>query len=66
MTLSVGKEGKTMKEIRIPWFGKYLIWNKGLWFGDDTSTEDLWHSGYEFHMGKILGFKFLIAEKRFK
>lgn len=54
-----------MKEIRIN-LGKlgYLIWNKGLWFGEDTPNEDLWNAGYEFWPIKILGIKFIRAKKR--
>jgi hypothetical protein len=54
-----------MKEIRIK-IGKekYLIWNKGLYFGEDTPNEDLWHNGYEYRCKKILGIKFIIANKR--
>lgn len=42
---------------------KYLIWNKGLWFGEDTSNEDLWKKGYEFYPKKVFGVKFIVAKK---
>lgn len=53
---------KTNKEIRIP-LGKqkYLIWNKGLWFGEDTSNQDLWNRGFGFKCIKLLGIKFILA-----
>lgn len=41
---------------------RYLIWNKGLWFGEDTPNEDLWHKGFGFRCVRLLGIKFIIAE----
>lgn len=53
-----------MREIRIPiGYQKYLIWNRNLEFGEETSNEDLWHKGYGFGLKIILGIKFLIASK---
>lgn len=42
---------------------KYIIWNKGLWIGEDTPNEDLWNSGYRFYAKKILGVRVLVAYK---
>lgn len=57
-------EGGRMREIRIPiGYQKYLIWNRNLEFGEETSNEDLWNRGYGFGLKIILGIKFLIASK---
>lgn len=52
-----------MKELRIPYKNGYLIWNKGLMFGEETPNEDLWNAGYRFGVKKIFGIKFIYACK---
>lgn len=57
------------REIRIPvgWHNKqakYLIWNRNLEIGEETSNEDLWKQGYEFGCTKILGIELITARKR--
>lgn len=52
-----------MQEIRLKiGKNKYLLWNKGLWFGEDTPNQDLWNKGFGFRCVKLLGIKLIKAE----
>ena len=51
-----------MQEIRLKiGKNKYIIWNRGLWFGENTTNQDLWNKGFGFRCSRLFGIKFIIA-----